>query len=59
MNDDNTASIVIASTAGNTGAAGKVADREQLAIEIAASPTFTTPAGSYQTTLTFVATGTF
>jgi hypothetical protein len=59
--DDGDTSIALAQsdlTGGNTPAE-RVVDREQLEVEIAASPAYTTPSGAYQTTLEFIATGTF
>jgi hypothetical protein len=60
VNDGNTPIALAQSdlTGDNTPEA-RVVDREQLEIEIAASPAYTTPSGSYQTTLEFIATGTF
>ena len=57
--DDPTVSTKIFGTDAGATAADKVVDREQIPIEIAATSGFTTPSGLYQTTLTFVATGTF
>jgi len=44
---------------GDNTPASRVVDREQLEVEIAASAAYTTPSGAYQTTLEFIATGTF
>jgi uncharacterized 2Fe-2S/4Fe-4S cluster protein (DUF4445 family) len=59
--DDGDTSIALAQSdlTGDNTPASRVVDREQLEVEIAASPAYTTPSGSYQTTLEFIATGTF
>jgi hypothetical protein len=59
--DDGDAPIALAQSdlTGDNTPETRVVDREQLEIEIAASPAYTTPSGAYQTTLEFIATGTF
>lgn len=54
----NTLTTLADSSAG-AGAADRVLDNEQLVIDFAASVSATTPTGLYETTFSFIATGTF
>lgn len=54
-----TLTTIADSTLTGTGAADYVLDNEQLEIDFAASVSPTTPTGLYQTTFSFIATGTF
>jgi hypothetical protein len=56
---DTFTATTLADTNGEATPAERVTDREQLAVEFAASPGFTTPSGAYDAKLVFIATGTF